>query len=408
MANYILKVFMKIITILLLFIMTVTTPVSIQSQQICNGYAELCDRRYNAVAYAGTHNAATYSPSLVNNQDRTITQQLADGIRSMKIPVHFDTYNNQHTLMACHGIYRNVVYTNYLEGQLKKIPQNTIGKWITKGIKTVVNTPYQATLDFLKKRYGWSDSEAQKNAQFHPCIVDSSRQPFKNILQEIKSFLDRQRDAVVTLRIEDGTDDERVPTIIGKLFFETGLQNYAHVQDLYQPWPTLGDMVTNNKRLVIFLDSKAEFWFDKPAFKAAYPWLNRSRSFMWSYAYSYKDSFASYNDLKRDIDSSNYTLKNQDNFIASKNWPYNKIFTLGHQVSPGIGGGKSESSKVNRFELIKEALDKVVALSKSIPNIVDVDFYEVPNYDIIRAINYLNRVGEFSNLPPNPAIILHP
>lgn len=58
--------------------------------QQCNGSAVLCDRRYNEVAYAATHNAMSNRQDhwLAPNQNYGITRQLNDGIRCLMLDVH--------------------------------------------------------------------------------------------------------------------------------------------------------------------------------------------------------------------------------------------------------------------------------------------------------------------------------
>ncbi|HEY5313974.1 MAG TPA: hypothetical protein VIK18_15700 [Pirellulales bacterium] len=56
----------------------------------CNGSAILCDRRYDQVAYATTHNSMSnrHDHWLAPNQNFGITQQLDAGIRALMLDVH--------------------------------------------------------------------------------------------------------------------------------------------------------------------------------------------------------------------------------------------------------------------------------------------------------------------------------
>lgn len=58
----------------------------------CNGDAALCDRRYDQVAYATTHNAMSNADEgwLGPNQQHGITRQLDDGIRGLMLDTHYD------------------------------------------------------------------------------------------------------------------------------------------------------------------------------------------------------------------------------------------------------------------------------------------------------------------------------
>ncbi|MBS2030699.1 MAG: hypothetical protein JST54_22535 [Deltaproteobacteria bacterium] len=74
---------------------TVTPPLA------CNGHPELCGRSYNAVAYAGTHDAYadTDENFLAHDQTVPIPRQLDDGIRVIHIEAH--AYDGG--VFACHS-----------------------------------------------------------------------------------------------------------------------------------------------------------------------------------------------------------------------------------------------------------------------------------------------------------------
>jgi hypothetical protein len=67
----------------------------------CNGAPELCDRRFDEVAYATTHNAMSNAEEgwLGPNQRYSITSQLDDGIRAQML----DTWYFDLQPVLCHG-----------------------------------------------------------------------------------------------------------------------------------------------------------------------------------------------------------------------------------------------------------------------------------------------------------------
>jgi len=69
---------------------------------VCNGHVELCARAYDAVAYAGTHDAyADLADGYVNvDQTNTMRQQLDDGIRVL----HLEIVSNGGGPFLCHSI----------------------------------------------------------------------------------------------------------------------------------------------------------------------------------------------------------------------------------------------------------------------------------------------------------------
>src|SRR5699024_10522164 len=67
----------------------------------CNGYAELCDRPFDEVAFPGTHNSMSNDDEgwKLPNQTYGIERQLEDGIRVFLLDVY--TYKRQ--LHLCHS-----------------------------------------------------------------------------------------------------------------------------------------------------------------------------------------------------------------------------------------------------------------------------------------------------------------
>jgi hypothetical protein len=77
-------------------LLVLLTPVGLTAGELpvevkqCNGSAVLCDRRYDQVAYATTHNSMSnrHDHWLAPNQNYGITQQLNAGIRALMLDVH--------------------------------------------------------------------------------------------------------------------------------------------------------------------------------------------------------------------------------------------------------------------------------------------------------------------------------
>lgn len=72
-----------------------------EPEQLCNGYAELCDRRFDEVVLLGTHNAMANAADgfIAPNHNLSIPDQLALGVRAMLI----DVYREDERLLLCHG-----------------------------------------------------------------------------------------------------------------------------------------------------------------------------------------------------------------------------------------------------------------------------------------------------------------
>ena len=71
-------------------------------EEACNGSRALCDRTYDAVSYATTHNAMSNADEgwSLPNQQHGIRRQLDDGIRGLMLDVH----EGRRGPLLCHGL----------------------------------------------------------------------------------------------------------------------------------------------------------------------------------------------------------------------------------------------------------------------------------------------------------------
>ncbi|KAF8183667.1 PLC-like phosphodiesterase [Pholiota molesta] len=165
--------------------------------QLCNGHADLCDRKYGNTTFLGSHDSFAISGNpfaLARNQEVNLKAQLTLGVRMLQAQGHM--VGNE--LHFCHTSQSLGLFDG---GSVEK---------------------------YLKK---------------------------------VKRFLDRHPNEVLTLIL---TNPENVS--IGKvwksIFDKTGMSEIAYVPP--QPimsrddWPTLGEMIDANKRVVVFMDHGAE------------------------------------------------------------------------------------------------------------------------------------------------------
>lgn len=158
----------------------------------CNGAPELCNRPYDQVSYATTHNAFNYAYGqgqyLFPNQQFSVERQLKDGVRALMLDVHeYNGFNSAHDgeIWVCHSVC-------------------------------------------------WAGGE-----------------PLINVLGQIRAFLDTHPDEVVTIIFENYVE---APALVSA-FDWSGLTPYAATQTVGKPWPTLQTLIDKNTRLVVFTDS---------------------------------------------------------------------------------------------------------------------------------------------------------
>lgn len=66
--------------------------------QVCNGHAELCDRKYSNITFIGSHDSAFVGTSVADNQETSVADQLAQGVRFLQAQTHLDNS----TIKLCH------------------------------------------------------------------------------------------------------------------------------------------------------------------------------------------------------------------------------------------------------------------------------------------------------------------
>ncbi|KAI1773412.1 PLC-like phosphodiesterase [Hypoxylon cercidicola] len=152
----------------------------------CNGHAELCDRVYSNVTFAGAHNSPFVGIGPSDNQFTSPTDQLNQGVRFLQAQTH----DKDGVIEMCHT----------------------------------------------------------------SCILKDAG-TLESYLGEIKTWVDGNPNEVVTLLI---TNPDAIDiTKYGDTFKSTGLESYVFTpgaQLSLSEWPTLGNMISSGKRVVVFMD----------------------------------------------------------------------------------------------------------------------------------------------------------
>ncbi|KAF8192376.1 PLC-like phosphodiesterase [Mycena galopus ATCC 62051] len=185
---------------------------TIKRSTICNGHAEFCSRLYSNITYVGAHDSFAFSEdplALARDQEVNITEQLNLGIRLLQAQSHTD--NSTGVLSFCHTSEESTLCPVALT--LK------IGCDLFNG---------GSVLDYLKI---------------------------------VKTWLDGNPNEVLTLLF---TNPEGLsPANVWKPIFDAaGISNLTYIPPSLpisqSEWPTLGSMIDNGTRVVVFLDSQAD------------------------------------------------------------------------------------------------------------------------------------------------------
>jgi hypothetical protein len=163
----------------------------------CNGAAELCDRAFDRVSSAMTHNAMSNAAEkfAAPNQNNTVEKQLADGVRGLMLDTHYYDEDSGKTDARVDGVA--AVQQAYL---------------------------------------------CHGNCQL-------GRRPLLDTLCDLTNFLDRNRGEVVSIIFESYV----TPADTVEVMRAAGLTDYVYTPG--GAFPTLREMIAKDTRLVVFTES---------------------------------------------------------------------------------------------------------------------------------------------------------
>jgi len=212
---------------------TTTTGTTPAAARTCNGLATLCNRRLDAVVFPGTHNsyAASSEPGWhFANQTYGIRRQLDDGIRALLIDVHFGVPDAQNP---------DLVRTDLrAEGS----DRNKVAK--------IVGPTGLRLADRLGGRVGVASLEGTPRPYLCHALCELGAEPLADELAVLRRFLDAHPTTVLVAIVEDYVP----PTVVERAFADAGLLSFVATLDRDRPLPTLGTLIDQGRRLVVFAE----------------------------------------------------------------------------------------------------------------------------------------------------------
>ena len=303
-----------------------------QASSECNGGRRFCDRRLVEMVLPATHNshAAADEGFLLGSQRAGIASQLDDGVRALLIDVYFG---------------------REVDGSVitDRAPLSDDER------DELVLEVGEAAVRSAEATAARSDQEGIERELFlcHAlCEIGASR--FDVELGSINRFLDDHPGEVLVLIIQD---EGPRPEDIAAAFEAAGLIDHLHAQALGQPWPTLGELIEADTRVVVFAENEAGGGFD------------------W-----YHDAFTYTQDTP-------FSFETLDDFSCDLNRgdAGNQLFLMNHWLSPA---SPTSAESANDAEVIRERFSECAELRGRIPNMIAVDFYSVG--DLVDTVAELN------------------
>ena len=331
------------------------------------------DRRYDQVCWLKTHNA--YSAErygyVYANQYYTIEEQLDRGVRGFEL----DTYkrcwkktagvfgSDGCTVSMCHGVC------------------DVSNKWIYK--------PWKPGNDAL----GFASSG----------------------LAPIKKFLEKYPDEIITIYLENyvlfdrGAKEDMLDDAIEKSGVVPFLLRPEDWDPSQQGWPTIGWMIKNNKRLIIFNDKSANKQTTKPEVLSR-PYASTKYTY-YQWKTIVQNQWGGAKDINKALQERGNSVQNSGTkrFLLELDWYPDGGKILGGPISDVInkfGGVFSDEkqipfggnfAKLNGPDLqafLKRAREKGLQPSgigeKRYPNVISVDFFHEGEPTPLSMVNEIN------------------
>lgn len=306
----------------------------------CNGHVELCDRSFDEVSYAGTHNsmsAADQPGWFLAEQPYGILRQLDDGIRVLLI----DSWYGQTTQRA------GVVAT----------AEKSRAAAVAEAERTYGADVVQSALR-LRDSLDLTPTGAARPYLCHAlCELGSTE--WEPLMRDVRGWLDRHPREVVTFFVQD----EVSPADTAALVESAGLMPYVHVPVAGEPWPTLEEMISSGRRVVFLLENASG--------GTQHPWLIDSRTEVQDTPYSFADA-------------SQFSC---EPFRGTAESP---LFLVNHWLS-NFSSRVSDAVTVNAESVLLPRVEQCRTERGRLPNFVAVDHYD--RGDLLAVVDRLNGVG---------------
>jgi hypothetical protein len=313
----------------------------------CNGYAALCGRPLNEVAFAATHNsmASVTNPSwLFGQQDGTIADQLDFGIRGLLIDTYF--------AFPVKGGAR--VRTDTSSLPKRQVAVQEIGEPAVKAAERIRS-------QFARHAVG--------ARQIYLChtFCELGAVTLSGALADLRTYLVSHPGQVIIMI----NQDEGVPPgDIERAFKQAGLLDLVY-RGPFGPFPTLREMIDSGQRLVVMAENDAG---DIDWYQPAYESLLQETPFR----------FTSSAQLTDPSQLANSCRPNRGPASAP-------LFLVNHWVDTSPTPRVSAAIAVNAYSALLRRAQTCQHIRDRLPNLVAVDFYK--QGDVLGVVRTLNGLG---------------
>jgi hypothetical protein len=307
----------------------------------CNGSRALCSRPLNEVAFAGTHNsmaAAGERGWLFAAQDAGIPAQLRDGIRALLIDTHYGVQTPR-------GV----------------ASQLAPGSKSRSKIADEVGDTFVRTAERLRKTLGYRGGGTPEVFLCHAfCEVGATGAIAA--LTQVHRFLVAHPGEVLILSIEDDTTAKATAAAI----HASGLDREVYRGRVTSPWPTLGEMVQRDQRVLVLVENDP----------GDLPWMHRQDEIAQETPYR----FLTVGELRA-----------PDSCRPNRGGTRGSLLLVNHWIDTTPAPRPTLAETVNSAGFLGRRLARCRRERRMLPNIVAVDFYR--EGDVLGQVAKLNRAA---------------
>jgi hypothetical protein len=300
-----------------------------------NGYPELRDRKLNDVVFPTTHNsmsAASLQNWMFANQERSIEDQLEDGVRGFLIDIH---------------------YGDPVQGRIRTVLQDEVNS-VKKYEAVLGKEGLEAAMRIRNRLVGEPDGERDIYLAHGFCELGATR--FVETLHDMKDYMETHPDEVIIIVVQDeGVKAADVATAFDK----SGLIDFVYKGPVTSPWPTLGDMVAKGERVVVYAENDT----------TGVPW---------------------YHLMLGNIQETPYGFHSPEEFSCRPNRGGRKgsLFLINHWIETAPASKPSNAAIVNAYPVLLKRARQCRRERKMVPNLLAVDFYRTGDlFKVARALN---------------------
>lgn len=285
----------------------------------CNGHAELCDVALDQVAFAGTHNSMSASELgwELANHEGAIPAQLDAGIRALLIDVQYWPQGESIESLG-------------LDPQAQEIAAAALS----------------------------IDAPPEDGLWMCHALCQLGGTPFSDFLADLRVFLETNPDEVLIVVIQDEAPADDIVAAIER----ARIDDYAIAHEPGTPWPTLGELIAANSRVVFMAENHVT---DHDWYQLAFDGNVSETGFRYS--------------VIEDFDCAESRGGNDGDF-----------FMINHWVETGLPI-PAEADDVNAAPVLHDRVDECLAERGRAPGIIAVNFWE--RGDLLNVVDDLNGVG---------------